>query len=68
MGQAVVVFCVHVTTEVASVTGRLVCAPTANWVPMEIAVTCAQTMYRDQSVHGVNLATGGCQRTAVKVL
>lgn len=68
MGQVVVVFCVLVTTEVQNVTGRLVCAATAKWVPMEIAVSCVQTMYRDQSALGVNLATGGCQRTAVKVL
>ena len=68
VGRVVVVFYVLVTTEARSVTGRLACAPTAQWVPMENTVTCVQTMYRDQSALGVNQATGGCRRAAVKVL
>lgn len=68
VGQVVAVFCVLVTTEVQSVTERLECAPIVKWVPMELAVTCVRTMSKDQSVSGVNLATGGSQRTAVKVL
>ena len=61
------VFCVPVTTEVQSVTGRLEHVSTAKWVHMEIAVICVQTMCRDLSALDVNLATGGCQRMAVKV-
>lgn len=61
------VFCVPVTTEVQSVMERLVHVPTAKWVLMEIAVICVQTMCRGLSALDVNLATGGCQRMAVKV-
>ena len=67
VSQVVVVFYVPVTTEVQSVMGRLVHVPTVKWVPLEIAVTCVQTMCWDLSALGVNLATGGCQRTVVKV-
>ena len=61
------VFCVPVTTEVQSVTERLVYVPIAKWVPMGIAVICVQTMCRGLNVLDVNLASGGCQRMAVKV-
>ena len=61
------VSCVPVTTEVQSVTERLVHVPTANWVPMGIAVICVQTMYKGLSALYVKLATGVFQRMAVKV-
>jgi len=61
------VFCVPVTTEVQSAMERLVHVPTAKWVLMGIAVICVQTMCRGLSALDVNLATGGCQRMAVKV-
>ena len=61
------VFCVPVTTEVQSVTERLVHVPIASWVPMAIAVMCVQTMCKGLSALDVNQATGGFQRMAVKV-
>ena len=67
MDHSDAVFCVPVTTEVQSVTERLVHVPTAKWVPMGTAVICVQTMFRGRSALDVNLDTGGCQRMAVKV-
>ena len=67
VGHLDAVFCVPVTTEVQSVTERLVHVPTANWVPMGIAVICVQTMCKGLSALDVNQATGGSQRMAVKV-
>lgn len=62
------VSCVSVTPEVQSVTERLVYVPTANWVPMGIDVICVQTMCKGLSALDVKLATGGCQRMAVKLV
>ena len=67
MDQVVAVFCVPVITGAENVTGRLVRAPTAKWVPTVTAATCAQTMCRDQNVLGVSQATGGCQKMVAKV-
>ena len=61
------VSCVPVTTEVQSVTERLVHVPTANWVPMGIAVIFVQTMCKGLNALGVKQATGGFQRMVVKV-